>query len=172
MTPQDRSWFTKPMPNGWLVFGVFLLFLGVVYTCLGKSYNRFHGWVYRSKEPKEFWWSVATYYLGGGFLIGADVFNVPADFLIGVLFIFVHWGLRIHRLFADPLGDSPKTIARQGSTQPAINIETWLTHLSETDPLPKIPIGFRPVFFYFSSRIRSCRNCRSGSCWVRARAFS
>src|SRR5271154_1994494 len=26
--------------------------------------------------------------------------------------------------------------------------------------------------FYFNCRIRSCRNCRSGSCWVSARAFS
>ena len=26
--------------------------------------------------------------------------------------------------------------------------------------------------FYFSCRIRSCRNCRSGSCWVSASAFS
>jgi hypothetical protein len=26
--------------------------------------------------------------------------------------------------------------------------------------------------FYFNRRIRSCRNCRSGSCWVRASAFS
>jgi hypothetical protein len=26
--------------------------------------------------------------------------------------------------------------------------------------------------FYFSCRIRSCRNCRSGSCWVSASAFT
>jgi hypothetical protein len=30
----------------------------------------------------------------------------------------------------------------------------------------------RAIFFYFNPRIRSCRNCRSGSCWVSARAFS
>ena len=87
MTPQDWSWFTKPMPHVWFVFGVFLLFLGVVYTFAGKSYIRFQGWVYRSEQPKEFWWSIARYCLGGVFFIGADVFNVPADLIIGVSFI-------------------------------------------------------------------------------------
>jgi len=29
-----------------------------------------------------------------------------------------------------------------------------------------------PDILYFSCRIRSCRNCRSGSCWVSANAFS
>jgi cell division protein FtsW (lipid II flippase) len=77
------------MPHGWLVFGVFLLFLGTVYTCIGKSYVRFQGWVYRSEEPKEFWWSVATYYLLGIFFIVADVFDLPRDFLLAVLFVGV-----------------------------------------------------------------------------------
>ena len=77
------------MPHAWLVFGVFLLLLGVVYTCIGKSYIRFQRWVYRSEDPKEFWWSVAMYYLVGILLIGADVLEVPADFLIGVLLIGV-----------------------------------------------------------------------------------
>jgi cell division protein FtsW (lipid II flippase) len=89
MTLQNWSWFTKPMPHGWLVFGVCLIFLGVVYTCMGESYERFYGWIYRSKEPKEFWWSVATYYLLGIFFIVADVFELPRDFLLGVLFIGV-----------------------------------------------------------------------------------
>jgi len=66
---------------------------------MGKSYVRFQGWVYRSEEPKKFWWSVATYYLGGIFFIGADLFNVPADFLIralltGVLVYIVYLMLR------------------------------------------------------------------------------
>jgi hypothetical protein len=77
------------MPHGWLVFGVCLIFLGVVYRCMGESYERFYGWIYRSKEPKEFWRSVATYYLLGIFLIVADVFDLPRDFLLGVLFIGV-----------------------------------------------------------------------------------
>ena len=94
------------MRHGLLVFGVFLFFLGVVYTFMGKSYIRLQGWAYRSEEPKEFWWSIATYYLGGIFCIGADVFNVPARFLIGVLFIgvfvniiylLIRWAIRQKR---------------------------------------------------------------------------
>jgi hypothetical protein len=106
MTSQDWSWFQKPMPHGWLVFGVFLLFLGGIYTCMGKSYVRFQGWVYRSEKPKEYWRSVATYYLGGILFVGADVFNVPADFLISVTFIgvfvyivylVIRWAIRRQR---------------------------------------------------------------------------
>jgi hypothetical protein len=32
--------------------------------------------------------------------------------------------------------------------------------------------GFYFKNFYFNCRIRSCRNCRSGSCWVSVSAFS
>jgi hypothetical protein len=77
------------MPHGWLVFGVVLIFLGAVYTCMGESYEKFYGWIYRSKDPKGFWWSVATYYLMGILFIVADVFELPRDFLLGVLFIGV-----------------------------------------------------------------------------------
>src|SRR2546426_11879169 len=30
----------------------------------------------------------------------------------------------------------------------------------------------RNFHYYFNCRIRSCRNCRSGSCWVSARALT
>ena len=87
MTSQEWSGFAKPMSHGLLIFGVALLFFGVVYTCMGESYERFYGWIYRSKEPKKFWWSVAMYYLFGIFFIVADVFDIPRDFCKGVLFI-------------------------------------------------------------------------------------
>ena len=74
------------MPHGLLLFGIFLLLFGVVYTCKGESYERSYGWIYRSEQPKKFWWSVATYYLFGIFSIVVDVFDVPRDPLIGVLF--------------------------------------------------------------------------------------
>jgi hypothetical protein len=77
------------MPRGWLVCGVFFLFLGVVYTGIGKSYIRFQGWVYRSEEPKEYWWSVAIYYLLGICFIVADAFDLPRDFLLAMLFVGV-----------------------------------------------------------------------------------
>jgi hypothetical protein len=87
MTPQDWSWLKKPMPHGRLVFGVFLLFLAVRGTCTGEAWAYLGQVVYRDEEPKKFWSLVATHYLVGIFLIGADVFEVPADFVIRVLFI-------------------------------------------------------------------------------------
>jgi len=55
---------------GLLISGVILLFLAVLGTCTGEAWARFGGVVYRSKEPKQFWGLVATYYLGGVVLIG------------------------------------------------------------------------------------------------------
>jgi hypothetical protein len=69
MTLQAPSWFAKPVPHALLLLGAFLIFLGVVYTCMGESYEKFHGWIYRSKEPKGFWLSIAGYYLTGIFCI-------------------------------------------------------------------------------------------------------
>lgn len=57
-------WFLRP-PYTLFDFGIFLLFLAAVYTYIGKAWNRGGGWVYRAKEPKRYWWEVATYYLGG-----------------------------------------------------------------------------------------------------------
>jgi hypothetical protein len=87
MTPQDWSWFKKPMPHGGLVFGLFLLFLAVRGTCTGEAWAYLGQVVYRDEEPKKFWSLVASLYLCGIFLIGADVFKVPADLVIRVLFI-------------------------------------------------------------------------------------
>jgi hypothetical protein len=39
-------------------------------------------------------------------------------------------------------------------------------------PTPLFPSDAPSYILYFNCRIRSCRNCRSGSCWVSARAFS
>ena len=94
------------MPHGLLLFGVSLLLLGVVYTCMGVSYERFNRWIYRSKEPKKFWWSVAGYYLLGIFCIVADAFDLPLEFLIGVMllgvlvylvYLLIRWAIRQKR---------------------------------------------------------------------------
>jgi undecaprenyl pyrophosphate phosphatase UppP len=37
----------------------------VVFTYRGKAWNRFRGWIDRSKEPGRFWWEVGVYYLAG-----------------------------------------------------------------------------------------------------------
>ena len=89
MTLQAPSSFDEPMPHVYLMFGVWLILLGVVYTCMGESYEKGYGWIYRSKDPKGFWCSIATYYLMGIFFIVADVFDLPRDFVLGVLLIGV-----------------------------------------------------------------------------------
>jgi hypothetical protein len=57
-------------PYVWLIAGVISLFLAVVGTCTGRTCGRYRGSVYRAKEPKEFWWLVAIYYLGAVLFIG------------------------------------------------------------------------------------------------------
>ena len=73
----DPFWFLRT-PYFQLIFGVFSFSAGVVWTCTGKTWARFHGWVYRTKEPSNFWWAVAMYYLIGAFLIGYFLDKVRA----------------------------------------------------------------------------------------------
>src|ERR1700691_1696920 len=54
----------------------------------------------------------------------------------------------------------------------------WFLHFSARGILPhqhladEITHRLPTSLFHFNCRIRSCRNCRSGSCWVMASAFS
>jgi hypothetical protein len=63
-------------PYGLLVFGLFLLFLGVAGTLTGEAWGRFGRVVYRAKEPGKFWRLVAALYLGGVCLIGYYLYKV------------------------------------------------------------------------------------------------
>jgi hypothetical protein len=54
--------FSNP-PHILLILGFALLFAAVVSVCTGKTFYR--GSVYRAKDPSEFWWLVAIYFLGG-----------------------------------------------------------------------------------------------------------
>ncbi len=63
-------------PYGLLIFGVFLLFIGVAATCTGEALARFGQVVYRDEEPKQFWLLVATECLGGLGLIGYFLYKV------------------------------------------------------------------------------------------------
>ena len=60
----------------YLILGVVLLLAAVIWTCTGKVLTRFHGWVYRAKEPRRFWWEVAIYYLSGVAFIGLYFYAV------------------------------------------------------------------------------------------------
>jgi hypothetical protein len=71
----DPFWLLRP-PNTVFTFGVFLLFLAVVYTYTGKAWIRFQRWVYRAKEPKRYWLEVATYFLCGVGLIMLYLYEV------------------------------------------------------------------------------------------------
>jgi H+/Cl- antiporter ClcA len=53
-----------------ILAGIALIVLGVVYTCMGRAYARFHGWVNRADDPKGYWRAVASYLVVGAGLIG------------------------------------------------------------------------------------------------------
>jgi len=71
----DLSLLLRP-PYIFLILGVVSLLAAVVFTCTGKVWVRFNGWVYRAKEPGWFWWEVALDYLIGGCFIGYFLFKI------------------------------------------------------------------------------------------------
>lgn len=73
----DPFCFLKP-PYTLFDFGLFSLFLAVVYTLLGKVGLRGGGWIYRAGEPRRYWSTVAMYYLGGVLFIVLFLFEVHA----------------------------------------------------------------------------------------------
>jgi hypothetical protein len=52
------------------------LFMAVVFTLSGQAWARFGRVIYRDDEPKQFWWAVASYYLGGLFFIGLYLYKI------------------------------------------------------------------------------------------------
>jgi hypothetical protein len=58
-----------------LLIGIVLLVMTVVFTLSGETLERYYGLVSRSEEPKRFWWSVALYFLGGLFFIGLYLYQ-------------------------------------------------------------------------------------------------
>lgn len=59
------DWWDAPISSPY----IFLILAGisftaaVVWTCTGKAWIRFHGWVYRSENSKRYWLETAAYYL-------------------------------------------------------------------------------------------------------------
>jgi len=60
----DPLWFLKE-PYGFLTFGMFLILLGLIQAYIRKAWLRAGGWIYRAKEPKRYWLTVASYFLFG-----------------------------------------------------------------------------------------------------------
>jgi hypothetical protein len=54
----------------YFILGVIFLIAAVVSTCTGKTIARYKGWIYRAKEPSDFWGVVAIYFFGGIICIG------------------------------------------------------------------------------------------------------
>ena len=59
--------------SGYLIVGIILITAAVVSTRAGKTIARYQGWIYRDKEPSDFWWGVALYFLGGIICIGLNL---------------------------------------------------------------------------------------------------
>jgi hypothetical protein len=53
-----------------LLIGIVLLVMTTVFTLSGETLERYHGIVYRTKEPKRFCWDVVPYFLAGLSFIG------------------------------------------------------------------------------------------------------
>jgi hypothetical protein len=58
-----------------LLIGIVLLLVAVVFTLTGETLERGYGIVERTDEPKRFWWNVALFYLSGIFFIALYLFN-------------------------------------------------------------------------------------------------
>jgi hypothetical protein len=63
-------------PYIFLILGALSFSAAVVWTCIGKARTRYSGWVYRAKEPTQFWWVVAIYYLSSVLFIGTFLYRV------------------------------------------------------------------------------------------------
>jgi hypothetical protein len=59
-----------------LILGLISFSAAMVWTCTGKAWIRFHGWVYRAEEPNRFWLEVVAYYLIAAVFIGVFLHRV------------------------------------------------------------------------------------------------
>jgi energy-coupling factor transporter transmembrane protein EcfT len=58
-----------------LLIGIVLVVMTAVFTLSGETLERYHGIVYRAKEPKRFWWDVVLYFIMGLFFIGLYLYQ-------------------------------------------------------------------------------------------------
>jgi amino acid permease len=59
-----------------LFVGALILCLATIWISIGKAWTRFHGWVYRTEDPKQFWECVVGYYLSGILVIFYFVYKL------------------------------------------------------------------------------------------------
>jgi hypothetical protein len=53
-----------------LLIGIVLLIVAALFALSGEAFERYGRIVDRAKEPKRFWWDVATCFLFGLFFVG------------------------------------------------------------------------------------------------------
>ena len=73
----DPLWFLDP-PQVWFSAGMFVLFLAMVYSYIGKVCDHSFGWVERVKDPKGYWLALVAHYLLGFGLIGIYLCKIHA----------------------------------------------------------------------------------------------
>jgi hypothetical protein len=59
-----------------LLIGIVVLVMAVVFTLAGETFERGGRVVCRSEEPKRFWWDVATCYLIALLFIGIYLYQI------------------------------------------------------------------------------------------------
>jgi RsiW-degrading membrane proteinase PrsW (M82 family) len=64
-----------------LLTGIVLLVMTVVFTLSGETLERYHAIVYRAKEPKRFWWDVVLYFLAGLFSLVSICARIQTELL-------------------------------------------------------------------------------------------
>jgi hypothetical protein len=69
----NRNW-----PLGFLIFGIGIIFLAVVYTCIGIISDHRFGWIERAKDPIGYWFFIALYYLSGLGFVGFYLYKIHA----------------------------------------------------------------------------------------------
>ena len=71
----DRYSYLMDRQHRFLLIGIVLLVATAVFTLSGETLEKYHGIVYRAKEPKRFWWDVVLYFIAGLFFIGLYVYQ-------------------------------------------------------------------------------------------------
>ena len=71
----DKFSYLIDRQHRFLLVGIVLLVMTAVFTLSGETLERYRGIVYRTKEPKRFWWDVVLYFLAGLFFIGLYLYQ-------------------------------------------------------------------------------------------------
>ena len=65
-------------PLGLLIFGIGVIILAVVYTCIGKVSDHSFGWIERARDPKGYWLALTVCYLLGLGFVGLYLYKIHA----------------------------------------------------------------------------------------------